>query len=320
MNEYKISIIIPVYNVEPYVEACLQSVANQTLTDGIECILVDDCGKDNSIRLAEEFIRNYKGDVSFLLIHREKNGGLSVARNTGIIKANGEYLLFLDSDDELLPNAIELFLKELKLHPDVDLIQGAYKSEIMEQRYRDVVLPDYSKDRKEIKSLLLDYDKVPIMAQNRLVKRMLIEEKNLYFKEGIIHEDCYWTFFLAKHVSSLACLQEKTYYYRVNPSSITGKPNKEKESYSFRVIIEDFSANIDPFLRCEQKALIWYLLLQAIGSGYYHGEKEKNHLFQCLCRECRCYEKAFMQLWYALPNSTKLKRHLVNIVIRLFKM
>jgi hypothetical protein len=71
------------------------------------------------------------------------------------------------------------------------------------------------------------------MAQNRLVKRKLIDEKDLYFKEGIIHEDCYWTFFLAKYVNSFACLQEKTYYYRVNPNSITGKPNKEKKRLVF---------------------------------------------------------------------------------------
>lgn len=314
-----VSIIIPIYNVEKYVLECLQSVANQTLTEEIECILVDDCGTDCSAQITEEFIATYHGPIQFQLLHHEKNGGLSAARNTGIKQAKGEYLLFLDSDDVLLPNAIECFLKELERHSDVDMIQGAYKSE-MTKRYDSIVLPEYTNDRQVIKTLMLDYDKMPIMAQNRLVKRKLIVEENLYFKEGIIHEDCYWSFFLAKHVSSLACLNEKTYYYRFNPNSITGKPNNEKETYSYRVIVEDFSANIDSFLRGAQKTLIWYLLLQAIGSGYYNNEEEKRHLFQYFYRECTYYEKPFLQFWYTLPDDSRFKVRLVNFIISLFRL
>ena len=71
----RISIIIPVYNVELYVEECLQSVANQTMTEGIECIIVDDCGQDNSATIAKHFVDSYQGDIRFTFIQREKNGG-----------------------------------------------------------------------------------------------------------------------------------------------------------------------------------------------------------------------------------------------------
>lgn len=71
----RISIIIPVYNVELYVEECLQSVANQTMTEGIECIIVDDRGQDNSAAIAKQYIDSYKGDIRFTFIQREKNGG-----------------------------------------------------------------------------------------------------------------------------------------------------------------------------------------------------------------------------------------------------
>jgi glycosyltransferase involved in cell wall biosynthesis len=319
MRDFLISIIVPVYNVEPFILSCIQSVANQSLTDGVECILVDDCGTDNSMKVAERFVAGYKGNIDFHILHHEHNKGLSAARNTGVKHAKGEYILFVDSDDELYPNALESFLGALKIHSGIDMIQGVYNPEAM-IRYKGVVLPEYTNDRKVIKTLMLDYDKVPIMAQNRLIKKKLIEDYQLYFKEGIIHEDCYWTFFLAKHVNSLACLSEKTYYYRVNPNSITGKPNKEKEINSFRVIIEDFSNNIDPFLRGEQKTLIWYLLIQAIGSGYYHDEKEKEHLFQCLYHECSNYEKPFMKLWYSLPPNSIIKSRLVNFIIRLYRL
>lgn len=106
----RISIIIPVYNVELYVEECLQSVANQTMTEGIECIIVDDRGQDNSAAIAKQYIDSYKGDIRFTFIQREKNGGLSAARNTGIEAATGEYVYFLDSDDYLVPSAIETLI------------------------------------------------------------------------------------------------------------------------------------------------------------------------------------------------------------------
>lgn len=319
MDNIRISIIIPIYNVEPYVKACLLSVVHQTRTESIECILVDDCGTDRSIEIAENYVIRNDSKIPFLILHHEHNKGLSAARNTGIKHAKGEYLLFLDSDDELLPNAIECFHNALCKHPEVDMIQGAYNSELT-KRYEDIVLPEFATDRKTIKSLMLNYDKMPMMAQNRLIKKKLIEGYQLYFKEGIIHEDNYWSFFLAKHICSLACLKEKTYFYRVNPDSITGKPNKEKETFSFNVIIKDFSANIDPFLRGEQKTLIWYLLLQTIGNGYYNGEKEKKQLFMSFYRECSYYEKPFMKLWYSLPDNSHLKARLVNFIIRLYRL
>ena len=94
----KVSIIIPIYNVAPYIKRCLQSVADQTYKD-IECILIDDCGSDNSINLAKEFIYDYKGNILFTILHHEENKGLSAARNTGLRYAKGEYVYFLDSDD-----------------------------------------------------------------------------------------------------------------------------------------------------------------------------------------------------------------------------
>lgn len=87
-----ISVIIPIYNVEPYIEDCLKSVATQTcLTQGVqlECILVDDCGKDQSIPICERFIDDYSGPIAFQILHHDHNRGLSAARNTGMQVAQG---------------------------------------------------------------------------------------------------------------------------------------------------------------------------------------------------------------------------------------
>ena len=106
----KISIIIPIYNVAPYVERCLYSALNQSYED-IELVLVDDCGTDNSMNIVSEVVEKYVGNKKISLFKHEHNLGLSAARNTGIKNATGDYLLFLDSDDEIPLNAVELLLE-----------------------------------------------------------------------------------------------------------------------------------------------------------------------------------------------------------------
>ena len=262
-----ISIIIPIYNVEQYIEECLQSVADQTMTDGVECILVDDCGKDNSAEIAKQFIEAYHGNIKFGFVQREKNGGLSAARNSGIRVASGRYVYFLDSDDYLVPEAIETLLSLADKYDDVDLIPALYitngkrdMSQFSEQSF-----PEFSDDQYLIKRSLLDYDCIPVTAANRLIKRELILENNLWFKEGIIHEDNYWTFFLAKYVKRMAFCPEKLYYYRITPGSITNKINKEKEIFAFTTMVNDFSENIDTFYKGAQKKYIFLHLLTIFG-------------------------------------------------------
>ena len=87
-----ISIIIPVYKVEKYIERCLHSIINQTFTNGVECIIVNDCTPDNSIRIAENIIRNYQGNISFKIIHHLTNQGIAVTRDTGLQNASGKYM------------------------------------------------------------------------------------------------------------------------------------------------------------------------------------------------------------------------------------
>lgn len=129
-----ISVIVPIYNVENYILECLQSVAAQTKTKNVECILVDDCGTDNSVKVAEQFISDYKGDISFALFHHSENKGLSAARNTGIKNARGKYLFFLDSDDTIKPYCLdELFALAEKYH--ADMVQGSYESDLASMKY-----------------------------------------------------------------------------------------------------------------------------------------------------------------------------------------
>ena len=119
-----ISIIIPVYGVEDYIEACLASVAAQTCAGPVECILVDDCSPDRSMERAARFVEAYSGPIEFRTVRHERNGGLSVARNTGTEAARGEWLWFVDSDDTLPPDALRTLAAAAASASDVQLVVG----------------------------------------------------------------------------------------------------------------------------------------------------------------------------------------------------
>lgn len=315
-----ISIIIPVYNVEKYIVKCLQSVASQTLTKGIECIIVDDLGSDNSIQLALDFINNYEGDISFSIIHRKQNGGLSAARNTGIEAATKKYLYFLDSDDEITPDCTELMWGLIDKHGEVDLVQGSfYETEKEKSSESTFCFPEYTINQKQIKTFLLTYAGDIVGAQSRLIRKDFLLIHNLFFKEGIIHEDNYWTFFLAKYVKSMAFCPVRTYYHRYNPNSITGNVNVAKETLSYRTIINDCSTNIDFFLPGRQKELILNTLITVLQSRYYGSQKEKEAIINVFANQNSLLERCILKLFLNIKNKY-MRSKVLHLLIRIYKI
>lgn len=312
----KVSIIIPVYNVESYIEECLQSVIKQTMTEGLECIIVDDCGQDRSIEMVKRFINAYIGKINFKIAYRGQNGGLSAARNTGIETATGEYLYFLDSDDTIVPECMELMYGYVEKHGKVDLVQGSfYETNEEKATFSQYKIPEFTDNCKQIKSFLLRYEGDIVGAQSRLIRREFLLKNNLFFKQGIIHEDNYWTFFLAKHVSTMAFCPVRTYYHRYNPTSITGNVNREKEIIAYRTIIKDLSLNIDTFLSGCQKELILNNLITALKKHYYADEDAKKELVGYFYKSQNFLEKIFFSLFFKTNNSK-----LLHLLIRIYKI
>lgn len=313
-----ISVIVPIYNVENYILECLQSVAVQTKTKDVECILVDDCGTDNSVKVAEQFISAYEGDISFALLHHPENRGLSAARNTGIKNARGKYLFFLDSDDAIKSYCLDELFTLAETY-QADMVQGAYESDLASmKRFEDSPLPEFSENKSFIKRTLLNYDVNPVMAQNRLVRRQLVVDNNLWFKEGIIHEDLYWSFFLAKVVERICFCKQKTYFYRSTPGSITNKVNVAKETLAFHTIIEDFCLHIDAFERNAQKRMIYCILLNAISARLYRNESDRLHLIDCLKSKENLGIQILISLIFNLHDSW-FRSKLVNLLMRIYQ-
>lgn len=222
----KASIIVPVYNVSNYIVRCLDSIAAQTYQN-IECILVDDCGQDDSVKKANNYIKQYSGHISFKIIHHEKNKGLSGARNTGINAAKGDYLYFLDSDDAITPDSIETLIKLAKKYPSADFVQGNILSNngASSPYAFNNKIPEFCDNKIDLEDIMLQ--KVITSAWNRLIKRSLILQYNLYFPEGLLHEDMYWVFFLSKYTKAASFTTRGTYIYNIREDSIMTSVTKD---------------------------------------------------------------------------------------------
>lgn len=316
----QVSIVIPVYDAKDYIVDCLKSVSAQTFTGGIECILVDDCGNDNSIALAEEYIASYVGSIRFVILHQERNQGPSAARNRGVSESKGEYVFFLDADDLISEDCIAL-LYSLAKDYDLDYVQGMYR------RDKNYNMPVYKsqdcnrlyKDKKTIKKMLLDYTYIPYTPHNRLIRRQFLVDRKLFFPETIkVREDFYWMFFMAKNVERMTLCDKVTYFRGYNGKSLTHSINKDREILAYRTVIEDFCANIDPFMKGEQKSLILDALIFALNGQYYADDKGRKDLIDEFLKVNNVIERGLLKFFFSL-NDGSLKSKVLHLLLRIYK-
>lgn len=230
----KVSIIIPIYNVSKYINKCLISVFNQSYKN-IEIILIDDCGTDESMKIAEECIRKYDGVCQIKIIHHIQNKGLSAARNTGIENCTGDYIYFLDSDDTIPTTSIELLVSKIKEFPNVDFVIGGIKT-CGSTNYTYPLLSKPFLDNN--KKILNDYFsfKWNVMACNKLIRKKFIDKYNLKFLEGFYHEDIDFSFKLAIYAKQMACCYDITYNYLIRKNSITTYKKEKNYNDYFSII------------------------------------------------------------------------------------
>lgn len=215
------SIIIPVYNVEKYIKRCLDSVATQTFQD-FEVIIVDDGSKDDSGRIVDEYAAKYS---NFKAIHQE-NKGLSAARNVGIQAANSEYICFVDSDDYIDKEFLEIFHHEVvKNEPDL-IICGV--TVLSKKKTENKI---FNEDRAEIIKYNLLSDKWANWVWNKCFRRKSFSE--FAFMDGKIFEDMYFVGNIIKEANRITCINRPLYFYNCcNDTSITHNKTAQHE-YKF---------------------------------------------------------------------------------------
>ena len=243
-----ISIIIPIYNVEPYIIRCVDSVLRQTYRQ-LEIILIDDCSPDRSMEMAREHIEAspQSKDLSFIYLHHKRNLGQAAARNTGLKVATGEYIFFLDSDDEITVDCIEILTNEVKEHQEIEIVCGN-SIEPYEGKQRVYHIEDYRyyDNNEEIRHCLFcPQQRMPITPWNKLVNLQFIKKNHLYFGKGLVAEDILWTFQVALKNRSLAMLPYKTYIYNLNPNSTVVTTSVIKSSRSMAYNLGVIADSID---------------------------------------------------------------------------
>ena len=214
----KFSIIIPLYNVEQYIGECVESIADQSFND-YEAIFVDDGCTDSSVIIVEE-LASKKG-IPFKLIH-QSNQGLSAARNAGLKEASGEYVLFLDSDDWIEPDTLSTLAKNIN---DEDLIcfsgrryfedsDNFEEADLLEGRSYETGWDYYSENALRQRKFAF------VCVVLRAYRRQYLLDNNLFFEQGIKHEDNLFTPLACFYAKKVKVIPTVLYNYRIRGNSI----------------------------------------------------------------------------------------------------
>ena len=215
----KISVIVPVYNVEPYITDCLNSIIHQSFQD-IEIICVDDCGSDNSMDIVEKFAQN---DSRIKILKHNENRGQSAARNTGIKIATGKYIAFVDSDDTIEKDYL-FNLYEAAEKNGADVTECGY---FVERKNKFIYYTLSPQNYNNFYDILGHITKCFVWT--RLWRSDFLKKYNLQFYPGIYFEDILFVVKAAYYAKNWTIIDYAGYYYRVVPTSTTNDPTKENK-------------------------------------------------------------------------------------------
>ena len=232
-----VSVIVPIYNVEEYLEECLESIRNQTYTN-IEVILVNDGSTDGSREICESYCEK---DIRFRLINQE-NQGQSVARNRGFKESIGQYIMFVDSDDVVNTDVLEVLLPYMKT--DVDIVECEMTREKEAFFLNKIPTILFEGNSKEAILNCIAFRAVKFCAFTKLYRREIVEK--IPFLEGYIYEDVFTGINYLNHIRKIIVVDYIGYYYRVRPNSTMTKSFNEKNLDIFPIgkkLIESFDDN-----------------------------------------------------------------------------
>ena len=266
MNK-KVSIVIPIYNIEKYLRESVDSVLRQTYVN-LDIILVDDGSVDSCPDICDEYAVK---DNRVRVIHKE-NGGLSEARNAGLSLADGEYVYFLDGDDYIKPDAIEKLVKVIDQE----------KSEIVcfewKTVYEDFNDPDYKEEFKRdhiystdkgslLFELMLKNNEFFVPVPIQFYSTAFLKKNNLHFKKGIMHEDELFTPVAFIRAERVACINEQLYCRRLRANSIMSKRVSLKSIEGLIGCVEGF---IDEISNYQKESLEYRLLKKYVQITLYN--------------------------------------------------
>lgn len=277
---YLVSILIPVYGVEKYIERCARSLFEQTY-DNLEYIFVDDCSPDNSIAILKKVLEDYpERKAQVRIIRHERNKGLSAARNTATDAAMGDYIFYLDSDDEITRDCIEILIKPVQNNETIEIVAGNY-----ENYYENPPHPPILRSRSHLSEGGVFTNKdvrdnffsktsgIEGHAWNKLIKKTFLQQYNLKFKDNVLWEDILWSFFLVKYLNCLYVVSDITLYYYVHPKSILRGTSNTERSHHLEKVYEEIANN---FTKREEGREAKYYLRGFCSCSYIYNPKSQS--------------------------------------------
>jgi len=258
MNHPNISIIIPVYNVEPYLRQCLDSVSNQSLK-GIEIICINDGSTDNSLNILKEYASKDKR----IRILDVKNGGQGLARNRAIKEASGEYLGFVDSDDWIDPTMFhDLYECAKKFDADVTICEIAHYNShngiISQPEWLKLPIDNKFDDKffkwEDILEVGFQINSGPV---NKIYRNHFIRQRNIEFSTGLYYEDILFVYKSLINAKRICLVRKPLYLYRYSrPGSISSDTGKKQ--FDIFVVLNQLQKSIEKIEKYEQIKIFFY--------------------------------------------------------------
>jgi len=319
--EELISIIVPIYNVERYLEKCVRSIINQTYKN-IEIILINDGSKDNSAAICDEFL---KQDDRIIVIHKE-NEGLSEARNVGLSVAKGKYVGFIDSDDYIEKDMFERMYNNLKrFNVDISICNMVEENEDGKKIYyyidNNTGIVEFNKI-EALKGLIID-KMITNHACNKLYKKELFNNIKYPYKRKM--EDMATTYKIFDVANKVVVDSSVGYHYIQRKDSIMGNINKDLiEHYELAVeekdrYLLDKYPELKESIQIERINSIKTLFYYCVSAGFkdiYNSKKYKK-----LLEEYRRYYKGYRKkIFKTINNGAKIAYELLNINLFVFRV
>lgn len=303
------SIIVPVYKVENFIEKCLDSILSQTYTD-FELILIDDGSPDKCPQICDQ----YKEKDSRVKVIHKQNGGLSSARNAGLKVAEGEYILFLDSDDFFISEkALEYISKKTYKNQDLILYKTAISNENGDQisyPNMDFSFVNQKYPYEEMLLLTVKGEEFQASAWSKAIRRTVLIDNKIYFKEGLLGEDIDWYLSVIKNCHTYDAIDEYIYVYRQRKGSITHSFGI-KNLIDLLWILEKWSSIILNNMECSKidEALSHYLGKTYTSLLVIYASVGKNR---------KKYKNDVQALSYLLTYDGYKRTHLIRMFYQIF--
>ena len=238
-----ISIIVPAYNVEKYIKACLDSIIIQTYSN-FEVIVINDGSTDQTKKMLNEYESNPK-----IRIFSQENGGLSAARNHGLKLANGELVCFIDSDDSVKSDYLEKLAAPFFEDSDVDITVCGYQEKFEKSEINHALKSQKITGRQATKDLLIKQQDFDVLAWNKLYRKKLFVSHHIEYPAGQIHEDNLTTYKLFSHAQKVFYISDVLYIYQRTHSEITKNLYSKKKTLKRLQVKEQMAIEAGQYLQ-----------------------------------------------------------------------